>query len=105
VLAYLDYWGRHGATALRDGFKLIRPLSADLGDADELYDRSTDRAETRDLAAELEVRRGWLAAELAAALATRGESRPTEVADEVREQLEALGYLQVHDDQPGGHDG
>ncbi|MCU0302868.1 MAG: sulfatase [Thermoanaerobaculales bacterium] len=105
VLAYLDYWGRHGAAALRGGFKLIRPLSAELGDADELYDRSTDRGETRDLADQRPVRSGWLAAELAAGLATRGESRPTEVADEVREQLEALGYLQVHDHPPGEPDG
>jgi arylsulfatase A-like enzyme len=93
ILAYLEYWDRHGASILRDGWKLIRPLSAEFGERIELYRRDGDSRETIEIAADRPVRRGWLEAQLAVALRTRGASQATEVAPEIREQLEALGYM------------
>lgn len=93
IYAYLDYWGRTGAVALRDGWKLIEPLSTELGTRTELYRHDLDPGETRDLAAELPVRRDWLLARLAVALESVGVSQTTEVDAETRAQLEALGYV------------
>lgn len=94
VLAYLDYWGKHGATVIRDGWKLIEPLSAEFGERRELYRHDIDPTETRELAADSPIRSGWLGSQLGAALRTKGSSVTTEVDSEVRKQLEALGYMQ-----------
>jgi len=94
VLAYLDYWGKHGAAVIKDGWKLIDPLSAEFGEGRELYRHDVDPAETRDLAVDSPVRSGWLASQLAVALRTRGSSVATDVDPEIRKQLEALGYMQ-----------
>lgn len=94
VLAYLDYWGKHGAAVIRDGWKLIDPLSAEFGEARELYRHDIDPTETHDLAVDSPVRSGWLASQLGAALRIRGSSVTTEVDPEIRKQLEALGYMQ-----------
>lgn len=93
VLAYLDFWGKHGAAVFRDGWKLIEPLSTDFGSSAELYRHDLDPGETLDVLAESPVRAGWLGARLGADLRRRGESQTTHVAPEVREQLEALGYM------------
>jgi arylsulfatase A-like enzyme len=93
VLAYLDYWGRTGASALRGGWKLIQPLSADFGERRHLYRHDLDPAETREISASFPVRSGWLEATLAGALQTRAEGVATNVDSETKQQLEALGYL------------
>jgi len=93
IFAYLDYWGKTGATALRDGWKLIQPLSADFGTEIELYRHDEDRIEAHDLAIPSPVRSGWLLAELQIALRAEGVSLTTEVDSETQAQLEALGYM------------
>ena len=93
IFAYLDYWGKTGATALRDGWKLIEPLSADFGSTIELYRHDNDRIEANDLAIASPVRSGWLLAQLQIALRGQGASLTTEVDPETRAQLEALGYM------------
>jgi arylsulfatase A-like enzyme len=93
IFAYLDYWGKQGATALRDGWKLIEPLSADFGSEIELYRHDEDRIETKSLAIPSPVRSGWLLAQLQVALRAEGVSLTTEVDSETRAQLEALGYM------------
>jgi len=93
VLSYLDYWGRSGASVIRDGWKLIRPLSAEFGPRVELYHRDSDQRETTDVSAVSPVRRGWLEAVLAESLTTRASGITTEVDPEIKEQLEALGYV------------
>ena len=93
IFAYLDYWGKTGATALRDGWKLIEPLSADFGSTIELYRHDEDRIEANDLAITSPVRSGWLLAQLQIALRGQGASLTTEVDPETRAQLEALGYM------------
>ena len=94
IFVYLDYWGKTGAVAQRNGWKLIEPISADFGPQIELYRHDGDRGEARDLAASAVVRRGWLQAQLGVALEGEGTSLPTEVDAETRAQLEALGYMQ-----------
>ncbi len=93
IFVYLDYWGKSGAAALRDGWKLIQPLSPDFGRDTELYRHDKDRGETDDLAGSSLVRHGWLLAQLEAALKGEGASVPTDVDAETRAQLEALGYM------------
>ena len=93
VFAYLDYWGKHGATVIQSDWKLIEPLSADFGRSSKLYRRDRDGHEERNLFDESPVRAGWLGARLGVALRHRGESRAIEVSPEVKEQLEALGYM------------
>jgi arylsulfatase A-like enzyme len=93
VLAYLDYWGRTGASALRGGWKLIQPLSAEFGGRCLLYRHDVDPGETRELSAASPVRSGWLEAILAGELRTRASGVATEVDAETKQQLEALGYL------------
>jgi len=93
IFAYLDYWGKEGAAAFRDGWKLIEPLSSDFGSTIELYRHSEDRVEAHDLAVQSPVRSGWLLAQLQVALRGRGASLTTEVDPETRAQLEALGYM------------
>ncbi|MEX1309820.1 MAG: sulfatase [Candidatus Sulfomarinibacteraceae bacterium] len=93
VLAYLDYWGRTGASVLRDGWKLIQPLSADFGGRNLLFRHDVDPGETRELSADSPVRSGWLEAVLAGELQTRASGVATEVDAETKQQLEALGYL------------
>ena len=93
VFAYLDYWGRTGATVLRDGWKLIQPLSADFGARNRLYRHDVDPGETQELSAASPVRSGWLEAVLAGELTTRASGVATEVDAETNQQLEALGYL------------
>jgi arylsulfatase A-like enzyme len=93
IFAYLDYWGKTGAAALRDGWKLIQPLSADFGSEIELYRHVEDRIEANDLAVPSAVRSGWLLAQLTVALRAEGASSATEVDPETRAQLEALGYM------------
>jgi len=94
IFAFLDYWGKTGAAAFRGGWKLIQPLSSEFGPSIELYRHDDDRVGTHDLAGSASVRRGWLLAQLEAALADEGTSLPTEVDAETRAQLEALGYMQ-----------
>jgi arylsulfatase A-like enzyme len=94
VLAYLDYWGRTGAAAIRDGWKLIEPLSAAFGIGTELYRLPDDPGESRNLAAVRPVRAGWLLAALDAALVVDRGGERTEVDSETRNQLKALGYLE-----------
>jgi len=93
VVASLDYWGKSGATVLRNGWKLIQPLSADFGSGIELYRHDSDPTETRELSADRPVRRGWLEFTLAKSLKNRGSSVTIEVDPEIKEQLEALGYM------------
>ena len=93
IFAYLDYWGKTGATALRDGWKLIQPLSVDFGPEIELYRHNQDRVEANDLASRSPVRSGWLLAQLAVALRGEGTSLTIDVDAETRAQLEALGYM------------
>jgi arylsulfatase A-like enzyme len=93
VVASLDYWGRTGATVLRNGWKLIQPLSADFGSGIELYRHDSDPTETLELSADRPVRRGWLESTLTKSLKNKGSSVTTEVDPEVKEQLEALGYM------------
>lgn len=93
IFVYLDYWGKTGAAALRDGWKLIQPLSPDFGPRIELYRHDEDRAEAHDLADSASVRLGWLLAQLEVASEGEGISLPTEVDEETRAQLEALGYM------------
>jgi arylsulfatase A-like enzyme len=93
IFAYLDYWGKTGATALRDGWKLIQPLSADFGPEIELYRHDNDRVEANDFASRSPVRSGWLLAQLAVALRGEGTSLTIDVDAETRAQLEALGYM------------
>jgi arylsulfatase A-like enzyme len=93
VFAYLDYWGRTGASTLRGGWKLIQPLSAEFGDRNLLYRHDVDPGETQELSAASPVRSGWLESSLAGELRTRASGVATEVDAETKEQLEALGYL------------
>jgi len=93
IFAYLDYWGKTGATALRDGWKLIKPMSADFGSEIELFRHDKDRIESKGLAIQSPVRSGWLLAQLQIALKAEGVSLTTEVDPETRAQLEALGYM------------
>ena len=94
IFSYLDYWGRTGASAQADGWKLIAPMSPEFGSTMELYDHDNDRLEVHDLASDAPVRAGWLETRLNDALKTEGVSLPTEVDAETRAQLEAIGYLQ-----------
>ncbi len=94
IFAYLDYWGRTGASAQAAGWKLIQPLSPEFGSTTELYDHRNDRLEVHDRALDNPVRAGWLEALLTGALQIEGTGVPTEVDAETRTQLEALGYLQ-----------
>jgi arylsulfatase len=93
MLAYLDYWDRTGAAMVFDGWKLIRPLSAEFGAGPELFHHELDRPEARDRAGELPVRLGWLNGRLSESLTFQRESVQTEIDPEIREQLEALGYM------------
>ena len=93
IFTYLDYWGRKGAAAMRDGWKLIEPLSADFGSELELYRHDENRIEEQGLAIPSPVRSGWLLAQLQVALRAEGVSMTTEVDSETRAQLEALGYM------------
>ncbi|HSL18691.1 MAG TPA: sulfatase [Methylomirabilota bacterium] len=94
VLAYLDYWGRTGAAAIRDGWKLIEPLSGAFGTGTELYRLPDDPGESRNLASSAPVRTGWLLAQLDHALLTDRLGERTRIDSETREQLKALGYLE-----------
>ena len=94
VFSYLDYWGRKGATALREDWKVIEPLSADFGAQTELYRRRDDPWETKNLIDDNPVRAGWLLSRLAVTLRTEGVGLRTEVDSRTREQLEALGYIE-----------
>ena len=78
---------------ISDRWKLIRPLSAGFGRSTSLYDRSRDRGERNPVGDDAQVRRGWLEAALTRNLTERGVSVVTDVDPEVREQLEALGYM------------
>ncbi|MGD8439117.1 MAG: sulfatase [Holophagae bacterium] len=93
VMSYLDYWGRTGAAVIDGRWKLIRPLSAEFGFSDELYDRADDPNEHVELGPSRPVRSGWLGARLGAALEVRAAGEATEVDDVTRRQLEALGYM------------
>jgi len=93
VFSYLDYWGRSGASVIRGGWKLITPLSVEFGPRPELYRHDSDPTESSELSAVSPVRHGWLEATLAGSLTTRASSVTTEVDPEIKEQLEALGYL------------
>ena len=94
VLAYLDYWGRSGAAAIRDGWKLVEPLSAAFGGGTELYRLPDDPGEARNLAPSAPVRAGWLSAQLGHALETGRSGERTRIDSETRDQLKALGYIE-----------
>ncbi len=69
IFAYLDYWGRTGAAAFHDGWKIIQPLSADFGSRMSSSSATTGiEPRSTDLAGRAEVRLGWLQAQLALAL-------------------------------------
>jgi arylsulfatase A-like enzyme len=93
VLSYLEYWGRDGASVVQQGWKLIRPLSAEFGVGPELYHHDADRAEHTDRYSARPVRAGWLGASLADALTVQAAGEAIDVDDDTRRQLEALGYM------------
>ncbi len=93
VFSYLAYSPqRRSASVVEGDWKLILPL--DRGGGAELFDLSADPHESRSLAAEEEIRTGYLRSLLRMEMATLRRSDSVEIGDEVREQLEALGYLQ-----------
>lgn len=94
IYAYLDYWGRTGASAQAAGWKLIQPLSPEFGSVVEFYDHRNDRLEFHNRVLDNPVRAGWLGALMTDALQIEGAGVPTEVDAETQTQLEALGYLQ-----------
>jgi arylsulfatase A-like enzyme len=94
LFGYLDYWDRKGATAIRDGWKLIQPLSSEFSIGVELFRRSEDPGETTNLAGLNPVRSGWLEAQLGVALRITGTSQSARVDHSTREQLKALGYIE-----------
>ncbi len=93
ALTYLDYWGKHGAAAVTEHWKLIMPLSHEFGSEMELYDRRSDPGETRNLIHDRPVVAGLLASELRRRLATSASAPEVEIDAETRKNLEALGYV------------
>jgi len=93
IFAYLDYWGRTGASAQSGGWKVIQPITADFGPGISLYNHGVDRIEADDIARHRPVRAGWLLAQLAEALRSEGVAVAAEVDEATRSQLEALGYM------------
>jgi arylsulfatase A-like enzyme len=93
IYAYLDYWGRTGASAQAGGWKLIQPMTPEFGSKTVLFDRTDDRVEEHDVAEQRPVRAGWLLARLTGALQIEGAGVAAEVDADTRAQLEALGYM------------
>ncbi|MFW6206747.1 MAG: sulfatase, partial [Gemmatimonadota bacterium] len=96
VFAHLDYEGRRGVAVVLGPWKLIVPSTGALGRSPELYHLGRDPAERHDLAAERPVRAGYLETLVRRHLLGAGGSAPAEALEaspELREGLEALGYL------------
>lgn len=94
AFSHLRYDGRDGMSVVADGWKLILPFSRKLAAGPELYRRDKDRGDQNDLAANDEVRTGWLQSRIRLELLrTRPpETAPAPVDPETRKALEALGY-------------
>ena len=95
--AYMDYEGREGIAITRDGWKLIEPLSERFTQGPELYRRRDDPSEETNVAADYEVRRGFLRSVARRYLMDRATFDAEEMPGfehDTRRALEALGYLQ-----------
>jgi choline-sulfatase len=95
ALSHLRYAGREGMSLVDGDWKLILPFSHRFGAGPELYRLDADPGERVNLAAEDEVRAGWLGARIRGQrLAHAGPAlAPVPVDEPTRRALAALGYL------------
>jgi hypothetical protein len=94
VYSYLDYWGRCGVSASREGWKLIQPLTESFGNHPELFRYREDTGEAIDLRAAHPIRTGWLEGQIRRALEVKGVAEKALLNIETQDQLRALGYLE-----------
>jgi arylsulfatase A-like enzyme len=96
--SYMDYEGREGIAVVDGVWKVIEPLSEGFTPGPELYERSRDAGEQVNLAGEYPVRVGYLRALARRHLLDRrvaiDSQEVSELDDETRRALEALGYLE-----------
>lgn len=97
AFAHLDYRGRAGVSVVLGDWKLIEPLTVRFGRRPELYHLGRDPEERENLARSLPVRTGYLRSlvrrHLLETKGGAGAGERMELDAEVREDLEALGYL------------
>jgi arylsulfatase A-like enzyme len=98
AVSYMDYEGREGIAVTQSGWKMIEPLSAGFLPTLELFDRGSDPGEVEDLAAVYPVRTGLLRSVAMKRLLERVVAADSQVLsdldDETKKALEALGYLE-----------
>jgi len=95
AFSHLSYEGAEGVSVVQGDWKLIVPLNRKFGPAPELYRRDSDPQEKTDLAADDEIRAGWLRAQIRLEmLRTQGghAAQHAPVDEETRKALRALGY-------------
>ncbi len=96
VLAHGNFWGQPLASWESAGFKLILSPGGDGQELVELFDMQQDPGEERNLAGERPELLKKLRDEYEAVrehLARRAESGEVQLSDELRDRLQALGYL------------
>lgn len=95
LVSHLDYEERRAASVVRGDWKLIEPRSTRSGRWPRLYRVSEDPMERLDLHEDRPLRSGWLASWLRAVDRTSEslEADETELDEETRKSLEALGYF------------
>jgi hypothetical protein len=82
-------------SVVQGDWKLILPLNRKFGPGPELYRRSADPTEKTNLAADNEIRAGWLHMQIRLEmLRTQGShtAQTAPVDEETRKALRALGY-------------
>lgn len=96
LLSYMSYEGREGVSLIRGEWKLIEPLAGGFAPGPELYRRTTDPGEERNLASRYPVMTGYLGSLIRGELfhAASGHRAPSvEMTEETRQRLRALGYV------------
>lgn len=95
AVSHLSHGGREGISVVHAGWKLVHPLTRELAEASQLFQRA-DRAERTDRIGRYPVRAGWLESLIRLERErSRGglKAQTHEIDAETRKALEALGYL------------
>ncbi len=94
AFSYLHLDGPARVSVTADGWKLIQRFEHERLTRPRLYHVAEDPGETRELAADLPVRTGYLASMIRGKLAgQRVQAETAEIDEATRKALEALGYL------------
>jgi len=97
VLSHLSMRDHVGTSLVQGGWKLVYPQTPALAPGIELFQRSTDRGETKNRLGDAPVRAGWLSAliraEVERSRKTALKPEHATIDEETRKALEALGYL------------